>query len=290
MNISRITGLGDIAARYDGFIVDIWGVVHGGGPAYPEVSDCLVQLQNAGKHTIFLSNAPRRAARVVEALVSKGVPETLCRDVLSSGEATRIAMEKRTAPGFADLGPRYVMLGPPTDDDLLDGLAYEAVAAPEDADFVLAIGLNAGTSTVAEHEAVLTAAAGRELPMVCVNPDKVVVRLGARELCAGALADRYEELGGHVLPVGKPHRFVYDLCFERLGAKARERVLTIGDGPETDIRGANAAGLDALLVTGGLVADALGIERLEEPPDAALQDICATAGVTPVAAIPSFCW
>ena len=290
MDITQIDGLRPLAPQYDGYIIDIWGVVHGGGDVYPEVVECLEQLQRADKHAIFLSNAPRRAARVIEALIDKGIPEALCRDVLSSGEATRLALAARTEEAFANLGRRYIMLGPPTDDDLLDGLNYHLTDEVKNAEFVLCIGLNQGTTTVEEHDTVLKAAASRQLPMICVNPDRVVVRLGRREFCAGVLADHYEALGGAIHHVGKPYRYVYDLCFERLAAGARKRVLTIGDGPETDIRGANNAGLDALLVTGGLVADSLGLERTHAAPADDLSAICSEANVHPVAAVPTFRW
>jgi len=290
MNITQIDGLRTLAPHYDGYIIDIWGVVHGGGDVYPEVVECLEQLRRADKHAIFLSNAPRRAARVIEALIDKGIPAALCRDVLSSGEATRLSLEARTEDAFANLGRRYITIGPPTDDDLLDGLDYHLTDDVMDAEFMLCIGLNQGTTTVEEHDAVLKAAAARKLPMICVNPDRVVVRLGRREFCAGVLADHYEALGGVVHHVGKPYRYVYDLCFERLAAGARNRVLTIGDGPETDIRGANNAGLDALLVTGGLVADSLNLERTHAAPADDLSAICADANVHPVAAVPTFRW
>ena len=60
-----ISGLREIADRYDGFILDFWGTLHGGAEPYPGVLDCLAELRRRGKHCVLLSNAPRRAAAVV---------------------------------------------------------------------------------------------------------------------------------------------------------------------------------------------------------------------------------
>ncbi len=126
--------------------------------------------------------------------------------------------------------------------------------------------------------------------MVCANPDLVVIRGGVREPCAGAFAERYAALGGSVRYEGKPHPLVYDLCDAALGGLDRDRVLAVGDGLATDILGAARAGIDALVVTGGLLADAWGTPP-DAPPDAdRLAAACAEAGVAPVAAVPSFVW
>ena len=68
------------------------------------------------------------------------------------------------------------------------------------------------------------------------------------------------------------------------------RVLAVGDGLETDIPGARAAGIDALLVTGGLLAERLGVTRFEVPDSATLAEICRTANERPKAAIPGLSW
>ncbi len=290
MTIPIIRGLSEIAARYDGFVLDIWGVVHQGGPAYPEVVDCLAQLKKLDRPVVFLSNAPRRAVRVERLLESKGISATLHRGVISSGEIARLSLEARRESALASLGPRYLSLGAERDGDLLDGLDFQEVTDPSDADFILAIGLDDARSSVAHYETVLTAAAKRDLPLLCVNPDLVVVRLGVRELCAGALAARYKELGGRVHYFGKPFEEAYPPTLARLGLTDRQRVLAVGDGLETDIKGAQKAGLATLLVTGGLLADALGIDRLNVPAPEALEAACREAGAVPDGAIATLRW
>jgi hypothetical protein len=112
----------------------------------------------------------------------------------------------------------------------------------------------------------------------------------ACELCAGALAERYLELGGAVHYFGKPYASAYPPTLARLGVTDARRVLAIGDGLETDIRGARAAGLASLLVTGGILADALGFDRLAPPPAEQLAAACRKANTKPDAAIAVLRW
>ena len=289
VGIPILPGLSALAAEYDGYILDVWGVMHQGGPAYPEAIACVRRLREADKKVVFLSNAPRLAHQVEAVLNGKGVDGTLYDAVVASGDATRQALADRSRPVADGLGTRYHLLGPPWSDDVIDGLGYAPAANIAEAEFLLGIGLDEGCNTVEAHEPILQAAAARDLPMICVNPDLIVIRLGEQEPCAGALAARYEELGGRVHYFGKPYPEVYDLALAALGLPAA-RVLAVGDGLATDIAGAAAAGLDSLLITGGLLADALDLTPGEAPGARALEEACRAAGVRPSKALSTFVW
>lgn len=294
MAIPLHSGIGRLVAGYDALILDLWGVVHDGVAPYPGVLDCLARLAAAGKRVIILSNVPRTAERAAGRLRAMGIDDGRYQRLITSGGTTREALERRDDPWFAALGRTYYYFGKDGDDSLLDGLDYHSAATPEDADFVLNTGLAVDGGDrrleVADYHAVLRRAAGLALPMVCANPDLAVVRGGAREACAGALAAAYAALGGDVRYLGKPHPLVYEMCFEALGGIERGRILAVGDGLATDIAGARAAGLDSLLVTGGLLADAWGVAPATPPEPTRLAAACAAAGVTPTAVIPTFVW
>jgi len=140
MSIPIIAGLSEIAPRYRGFVLDIWGVVHQGGPAYPDAIACLEELAKRNQPVVFLSNAPRRAQHVEALLERKGIARALHRGVISSGEVARNALAARQAPELAALGSAFYLIGAEHDDDLLDGLPYRRVGDVAVADFVLAIG------------------------------------------------------------------------------------------------------------------------------------------------------
>ncbi len=290
MAIPLHDGVGALVAGYDALILDLWGVVYDGVAPYPGVLDCLAELRRADKRVIILSNAPRLAAKAAERLRRAGVDGHLYERIVTSGDATRRALARRDEPFYAALGPAYYYLGKEADADLLDGLDYRRTAAPEDADFLLVTGPTAESLRLGDYHGLLGRAAGLALPMVCANPDEAVIRGGAREPCAGAFAVRYAELGGAVGYQGKPYAGVYEMCFEALGDIDRGRILCVGDGLATDIAGAQGAGLDSLLVTGGLLADAWGVAPGTPPDPARLAAVCAEAGVMPKAAVPMFVW
>ena len=290
MTLPILSGLREIAADYDGLILDVWGVLHDGSAPYPGVLDALARLKEAGKRRVVLSNAPRRAALVVRRMTEIGIAPELYDGIHTSGEEAWQHLKRRDDPFFAALGRRCYLIGPPRDDSVIDGLELERVARIEDAEFIFNVGPWGWDDTVEAYEAVLAWGAHHDLAMVCANADLVVMHQGRLVLCAGALAQRYEALGGRVRWHGKPLPSVYEACFALLGIADRRRVLAVGDSLRTDIAGANAAGIDSLLVAGGIHAAEFGAGE-EEIADASrvLAAIVETE-YRPSAAIARFRW
>lgn len=285
-----VAGLASIADRYDGFILDLWGCVHDGIRPYPGAVDCMRRLKAAGKRLCLLSNAPRRVASVEKRLRDMDVPRDCYDEVLSSGEAAHRALAERTDPWHARLGRRCYHLGPERDNDVRDGVGLEIVDHPDKADFVLCTGIDERDETVADHEWELQAAAARKLPLICANPDLVVVVGRELSVCAGLLAQRYEALGGDVYYHGKPHAPVYATCFGLLGLAEGARVVAIGDSLRTDVAGAVAAGIDSLLIADGIHAEEFGMAPGGHPDMARIADAAAREGVRPTAVIPALVW
>jgi len=272
---------GALAARYDGFIVDLWGVVHDGVRPYPGVLDCLARLRAAGKPVVFLSNAPRRPSGIAKALGDMGVTTAHYAGIMSSGESVYLALRDRNDADFADLGTKLYHLGPMRDRDVFDMPSLTQVATPAEADFLLNTGPDdhLGPSDLSAYEPVLNAALAANIPMVCANPDLEVVRDGKRIICAGLLANWYAERGGKVIQRGKPDPAIYKPTLAMLGT-APARTLAIGDSLRTDMAGAKAANIDALWVLSGIHA--------LHPGDAPEQ--AAAAGIAPVAILPGLRW
>ncbi|MBU6425371.1 MAG: TIGR01459 family HAD-type hydrolase [Rhodospirillales bacterium] len=275
-----MSGFGALAENYDGFIVDLWGVVHDGYAPYPGVLDCLTRLRAAGKRVVFLSNAPRRSAGVVKLLASMGVTPDLHDGVMSSGEAVYLGLRDRTEE-LAALGKRLYHLGPPRDRDVFDTLDYVEAAGPEDADFVLNTGPDddLGPHNAELYRPVLDACLKAGLPMICANPDLEVIKGGTRIICAGYLAQLYEADGGRVIQRGKPDPAIYKPTIAMLGTSAA-RSMAVGDSLRTDITGAAAAGIDSCWVLSGIHA---------LHPEAAPAE-AAASGLSPVAILPGFSW
>ena len=277
-----------LAPVYDGFILDLWGVVHDGTAPFPGVLDCMGKLIGAGKRLVLLSNAPRRADDVKRRIATIGVPEALYHGVMSSGEEAWQHLYRRDDPFYASLGRRCLHIGSDRDMEIREGLDLNFVEAPEEADFILSTGPAGWEDTVEDYAPVLRAAYQRDLPMVCANPDLVVIHNGRPALCAGALAEQYEAIGGRVRWHGKPHPSVYGSCLELLGIADRKRLLAIGDSLRTDIAGAAGAGIDSLLIAGGVHAAEFRIDgRLDLDRVAAA---IRQSGTNPIGVAERFVW
>lgn len=283
--MEHLTHFAPLAERYDGFVLDLWGVIHDGVTPYPGAVDCLAHLKQQGKRTVLLSNAPRRAHVAQAAMRGMGIADDMYSAILTSGEVTHDMLAKRIDPFFAGLGCRVYHLGPERDRNVFDTLPLTLVSTPAEADFVLNTGPDdLGSATdLGAWEGVLTDCVAARLPMVCANPDLEVIRGGNRLICAGLLTQRYEELGGRARWIGKPDPAVYGPALEMLAVPS-PRVLAVGDALRTDIAGAAAAGLASCWVLGGIHAAELGLDRVK------IDATAADAGLAPVACLPAFVW
>jgi len=282
----RIRGLSDIAGDYRYLLCDAWGVLHNGLRAYPEAGEALVRAREEGVVAFVLTNAPRPKAEVAKQFARFGVDPAAYDDIVTSGEAARGHLA-------AQAGTRAHYIGPERDLVLLDGLGLELVGEAE-AEIIACTGLfDDDRETPEDYDARMAGWAARGLPFVCANPDKVVER-GDRILwCAGALAERYQALGGEAVLFGKPHAPIYEAALARFAAFVGEpvdpaAVLAIGDAAETDLRGANEAGLDVLFVTAGIHAETFGARG--DPDGAAVTSFLAGHGLGAQAYLPHLVW
>ncbi len=288
--MKSLAGLAEIADRYEGYILDLWGLIHDGETPYAPAAATLKALKAAGKKTLLLSNAPRRAQPLIDGLDRMGIGRDLYGDVLSSGEATRSALIERRDPFFAALGRRAYHLGPERDRSVFEGTDLDVVGRIEDAQMIVNTGPIDLDQSVIDWEPLLVAGAARALPMICANPDHVVIRGGRRIVCAGAIAARYGALGGSVAYRGKPDPAIYHDSLLRLGLSDAARVVVVGDALDTDVKGAASAGLDSLWCTGGIHAEELGTRYGELASPERAQSLAARYGQSPTATIPGFVW
>jgi HAD superfamily hydrolase (TIGR01450 family) len=246
----RIHRFDDIASSYDAVLCDVWGVLHNGVDAFAEASDALIAARKAGLTVVLITNSPRPSPGVKTQLRLIGVPDEAYDGIVTSGDVTRRLIAE---------GPRRIfLLGPERDVPLLDGLDVERVSE-EAAEAIVCSGFfNDDVETPEDYRDMLTAFIARGVPMICANPDLVVER-GSRMIpCAGAIAQLYTELGGETRIAGKPYQPIYEASLAALstlrGKFDPARVIAIGDGMGTDVRGALDQGLDLLYISGGIHA------------------------------------
>ena len=235
--------LNEIDARYPVILCDIWGCIHDGVELYPGAAARLRRWRDNGQTTILITNAPRTAEAVAAQLRGLGLDLALWRGIATSGDAgiSRLKMAQRPV-GF---------IGTRSDRAILEDRGVRIADSDDFAELACA-GLDEMRRSVSEYEEQLRTLAARGVLMHCLNPDRVVIRGGVPEPCAGALADVYVERGGAVEYYGKPYPAVYRHAMMLAGDHSAEEVLAIGDGLTTDVLGAARMGFDCVYVTGGI--------------------------------------
>jgi HAD superfamily hydrolase (TIGR01459 family) len=232
-------------ARYRLILCDIWGVVHDGVNLYPGAADRLIQWRGDGRTIVLITNAPRTAQAVEQQLSRIGLPSAAWDGIATSGEAGIAALQA--------LGRPVGFLGTGEDRAILEGRGIVIAESGEFTDLACT-GLDGRRMETEAYVGQLGAWAARDVVMHCLNPDRMVIRGGVPEACAGALADLYEVMGGRVAWYGKPHPAIYEHALHLAGDPAPGEVLAIGDSLRTDVLGAARMGFDCVFVTGGIHA------------------------------------
>lgn len=275
-----IESLDEISERYDALLCDLWGCLHDGVKVHPAAAAALQRFRARGGKVALFTNAPRPAFSVEKQLGTLGAPEGIADLIVSSGDASRESIKA------GEWGSKVHFIGDSSKDmPFFEGMPLEIVKI-EEAEAIICTGLRDDkTETPEDYHDELTEAKLRGLPMLCANPDVVVDKGDLRLWCAGALAEKYQQMGGTARSYGKPFPPIYSFAKARLsemtgGALEEDRILAVGDGPHTDLKGALAEGLDCLFVTGGLGAEECGGDA-ENPDPAKLEAWLKSLKMTP---------
>lgn len=233
--------LSALPERYRLILCDLWGCVHDGWRIFEGVPEILATWKAQGRKVQFVTNAPRSAAAIRAQLHRLGLDPALDDGIVTAGEAGLAALTGRPV-GFCG-----------TAEDRADLEAGGLRISEQDFSELACAGLATG-ETVDDYAERLAAWRRNDVVLHCLNPDRLVPHMGQMMVCAGALADAYEALGGRTIWYGKPFTGIYELALERAGINDRSQVLAIGDSLSTDMAGAAAFGIDAVFVAGGLHA------------------------------------
>lgn len=277
-----IQSLSQIGTNYDVLFCDLWGCLHNGKQPYAAAVAALQDFRKNGGRVVLMTNAPRPNQYVIAQLDRMNVPRDAWDMVISSGDAAQDAM-------FAGaVGRKVWHIGTAKDDGFFNDVPEEWADQPdvtrvplEEAEGIVATGpFDEINEAPEDYRARFMLARERGLKLLCANPDVVVDMGETRIYCAGALAEFYEELGGESLYFGKPHPPIYERARRLMNLTDNSRILAVGDGINTDIRGAAQEGIDALFVTGGLAAAAFG-DDVENPDPELLREWLASRQLHP---------
>ncbi len=283
-----ITALSEISANYDALFVDLWGCVHNGITAFDDAVAALRAYRANGGFVVLVTNSPKPRAGVMAQLPEFGVPADCYDTIATSGDSARAAMFTGA------VGHKVFFMGEWERDagffepmEVIDNPALITRVPVSEAEGIVCCGPFDPMADPDTWRADLMMAKQLGAKLLCANPDIVVDRGEEREWCAGAVAKMYTEMGGESLYFGKPHPPIYDLARRRMLAEGRDvrdtRILAIGDGIHTDIRGAQGEDIDSLFITGGLAREDTG--TTDQPDPTALSAFVEKEMITPTFAI-----
>ncbi|HEY5795551.1 MAG TPA: TIGR01459 family HAD-type hydrolase [Bosea sp. (in: a-proteobacteria)] len=278
------------AGRYRGFLLDQWGVLHDGERPYPGARECLARLHELGKAVIILSNSGRSGTANEETLTGLGFPREFYYRVVSAGDDARETIAAASEPFYRDLGRRCLLLARDSDRHLADDIGLETVERPEEADFVLLMGMDSRRQSLAGWRSLLERARACGLPMICGNPDLYRTRGdGSLEEAPGLVARAYADMGGQVRYHGKPEPGIYRSCLDKLGLPPSD-ILCIGDSLVHDVAGARGAGMHSAFIAGGIHGHELAWPVPDRVDSRSCLALFESHQLHPEFALAHFCW
>jgi len=277
--ISKIfPGVTRISAPFKGILLDAYGVFWGGNDCgvLPGAKEIMEKLVSSGKIVGILSNSTQLAAKEVNKLHLHGLVQGKhFHFLITSGEVARYIFLNEKLPFatpnnkfwlFGGIHPRYA-----SHEAIFHGTLYSETSNIEEADFVyISIPhINGEDQTNPDlFRKEVEKLKIKNLPMICPNPDQFAQegKPSRAVVRQGSIARMYEEMGGQVFYIGKPHSKAYVMAmshFEKYARISPSEVLMVGDTPETDIRGARLFGMSSALVQTGMMADRITLNGLE---------------------------
>jgi len=282
--IPIIGSIAALAGRYSAWLCDIWGVIHNGVAPFPKAVEACRTFRQGGGVVVLITNAPRPRGTIAHILSEMGIGGDAYDAIVTSGDVTLSLLRERP-------GVRIFHIGPPRDEPMFEGLDVVRVQAAQ-AELILNTGpYDDDNETPEDYRALLETLSERRIPMICANPDLRVERGGKLIYCAGALAALYEDLGGQVTYAGKPFAPIYELALAEIAARLGRtlppsQVLGIGDGLNTDIKGAHDFGMDAVYIASQVHLESTG----QDLTPSAVSKLFSAKTFRPIAAQAALAW
>ncbi len=226
----------------DLILADLDGVVYRGKQAIPHAVESLNRAQESLRIGYLTNNASRTPESVSEQLNSLGL-KTRPSDVLTSPQAAMRSLRELVSPGAVVL-----VVGGEGLRRELEQSGYRITESAEDAPKAVVQGfaVDVGWKQLAEASFALH---NPDIPWIATNNDWTLPTERGMAPGNGTLVSAVHLATGRMpMVAGKPERALFDLARERFDSK---NPLMIGDRLDTDILGANRAGVRSLLVLTG---------------------------------------
>lgn len=253
-----------LADDFDGFLIDLDGVVWIGREPVPGSAEALQELLAAGKRLVFVTNNPGRPpAAYAERLRGLGVEVDEERIVTAGIVAARLAGEAAGPAGSA------LVIGAEPLREMVAATGARVVAAPEaEGAAVVVVSGHKGFDYAELRAAKAALDAGAEL--IATSRDPTMPYPGGELPGTGAVLAAVEVASGRRATIaGKPERHLFELAAEQAGGG---RLAMVGDRISSDVEGGRRAGLETILVLSGTTSRGHAASA-DPPPDHVLDDL-----------------
>lgn len=275
----------EVVYRYNVLLLDAYGVlVHTSG-AIPGATELINELNSSNKQYYILTNdASKLPATAAERYQGYGLalePER----IISSGTLLKSYFAANNL-----IGARCVVLGPEDSVRYVELAGGRIVSCNDEFD-VLVIGDETGFPFLETIDIILSSLFHKidhkeDVHLILPNPDLIYPKAdqnfgfasGSIALMfEAALNLRYPDLPNlRFVRLGKPHPPIFIEALKRSGSR---NMIMIGDQLETDIRGANAFGIDSVLITSGVSASGMTLLTEDLRPTYRMRSLMSRSGV-----------
>ncbi|WP_206073815.1 HAD-IA family hydrolase [Mesorhizobium sophorae] len=249
-----------LADCYDAILFDATGVLVSENDALPGAADILARLNMSGKPYYIVTNISSGSDETIFArLRSAGLPIPAVDRIVSAGGVARQPVREELAAGrlVSCLGSSHAahdIFGKHPNLRCADTAeTFDTLVVLDDEGFDFKRAADNILSTF-QRRLIETG----EMPRIIaantdiIYPSKNGTLVFGPGIIGPMLQAGLAPFGAPPISVeimGKPGKAIFEKCIARAGT---DRLLMVGDQVDTDIKGAKAAGLDALLVTTGL--------------------------------------
>lgn len=254
--IKPVVGVSKIIDGYNAVLCGFNGVLYNGETVNKEAMQALYKMSQAGKKIIIITNSAMRVREIAQILADGNVSDlNFLTSIVSAGEVLHYRLKNPESLGIS--GHKYYNLGALEAKSVFEGLNYESVNSPDNADFVFVGSVKNAADTIDDYMADLEHAFSLNLPLICAGNDVSTYCNGQISLGCGAIAEQYAVMGGKIYTLGKPEFKFLHYALEGL-FKTKPSLLVIGDSFATDIKAGSALEADTILISKGIHVNFLG--------------------------------
>jgi HAD superfamily hydrolase (TIGR01459 family) len=286
-------GISDISDSYRAFLIDQWGTLHDGQKAGEGVVEALKELKGRQKVVILVSNAPIREKENKELLKKMGIGPSLYDTIVTPAELMARELSDRTTGPFEGLGNRIFIFNRSGLQPYLADCGLEVVTDMAEADFALITGEDKLAKPAPAWEETLRTALKNKIKLFSAIPDTAALISLDYMMGPAQIVKRYTELGGIVMPIGKPYKLIFQHCINLLHKHDiyPGQTVMVGDSMGQDVFGAAQMEIDSCLLRAGMHWGAFRIAKSLAETDRVLQGLAIQFNNTqPNYLIDKFVW